>query len=675
MSIFFSPARKLMDRLHCPAKFGLIGAMALGAIALLFYLLASSLQTLIDSNRRELLGVEMAKPFLKVVQLTQQHRALSAGLLGGASGMGEKRAAKEAEVIAAIQAMDAVDAREGGVLQSSAAWRKVKERWELLRSTGLAMSVGENTAAHTALVAEMLGFLGLINENSGLILDPEFDSYYLMDTAMIRLPDLLERIGQVRALGMGALSGRELSEAGQIDFGARIGIMKKVEDDLLHNLNRSAFYNPALARRFESFAEELGSANGEVLRIVRSDIVQRKFETLPRVYYDKTTATIDIGYRQLNEVLFPTLEELLHARIDRQTSQYRWSLAGALLVILGVVYLTVGLYLGILGGIRSLAEGSGRVAGGDLTAPIVLASQDELRIAADQFNVMIEAVSQLIRNVQTGAAEVSSAAVSLALTSDRVSRGSSQQTDAATGMAAAVQQMTFSVGEITRHADEAQAISNKSGALSTHGQQVVGKTVEEMSAIAEMVNGSALIIRELGKQSEQISSIVNVIREIADQTNLLALNAAIEAARAGEAGRGFAVVADEVRKLAERTGKATKEIGGMIAAVQHGTSDAVASMEAGVARVGQGVLLARQAGDSIGQISAGASQVVVVIGDISTALKEQREASGEIAVNVERIAEMAEKNHATVAEATLTAQKLERLAGTLQGEIGRFRTR
>lgn len=194
-----------------------------------------------------------------------------------------------------------------------------------------------------------------------------------------------------------------------------------------------------------------------------------------------------------------------------------------------------------------------------------------------------------------------------------------------------------------------------------------------MHRIAESVEQSAQLIEDLGRQSDRISAIVNVIKDIADQTNLLALNAAIEAARAGETGRGFAVVADEVRKLAERTTQSTQDIAAMIDAIQNGTAQAVDSMHAGVERVAGGVELAKRAGKAMEEIHSGAQRVAQTVSDISLALKEQSAASSEIAVNVEKIAQMAEENNAAVAGTTGTARELERLAEGLQAEIRRYK--
>jgi len=194
-----------------------------------------------------------------------------------------------------------------------------------------------------------------------------------------------------------------------------------------------------------------------------------------------------------------------------------------------------------------------------------------------------------------------------------------------------------------------------------------------MAAIAEGARESSGIVSELGGLSTEITGIVKVIKEIADQTNLLALNAAIEAARAGEQGRGFAVVADEVRKLAERTADSTQQIGDMIQRIQSGTRRAVDAMETGVSRATQGEEMARRAGEAIDQIEQRAGEVMRAVSEIQLSLTEQSAAARDVATRVERIAQMTETNSSASRQTSTTAQNVSQLAGQLNETVAGFR--
>ena len=314
-----------------------------------------------------------------------------------------------------------------------------------------------------------------------------------------------------------------------------------------------------------------------------------------------------------------------------------------------------------------------RVADGDLTSRIEVKSSDEIGMLMQALKEMNDNLSNLIKDARKNAEEVFSASSELAASASQVAAGSQAQSEAASSMAAAVEEMTVSVTQIADHANEAHTIAKESSALATTGGNVIHGTISEMKGIAESVNESSRIVQELAKQSEQISGIVKIIKEVAEQTNLLALNAAIEAARAGEQGRGFAVVADEVRKLAERTSLSTIEISDVIGKIQGSINDATESLHSGVEMANQGMEKARQAGDSVSQINTGSQRVVGTVNDISSALKEQSVATNEIAKSVEKVAQMAEENSFAVEETAKTAHHLEQLSTMLQVTVGRFK--
>lgn len=312
------------------------------------------------------------------------------------------------------------------------------------------------------------------------------------------------------------------------------------------------------------------------------------------------------------------------------------------------------------------------IADGRLDNKIEPKGNDEVSTLQHAFVAMQDRLRGMIREIRFSAEQLVGAADSISTASLQLSTSAQEQSHSASSMAATVEELTVSINHVSDNAVEAHAQSTESGRQSSEGGSVIQETLERMNLIADTVEASASQISDLDSHAEQISSIVSVIKSIAEQTNLLALNAAIEAARAGEQGRGFAVVADEVRLLAQRTGNSTQEITEMVKRIQTGTRDAVGQMEVGVHQVKGGVELAQRAGDAIVNIRQSSGDVVRMVDQISLALREQTAASQDVARNVERIAQMSQQNSQAVEQTTETATTLQQLAQGLHKQVNVF---
>lgn len=311
-----------------------------------------------------------------------------------------------------------------------------------------------------------------------------------------------------------------------------------------------------------------------------------------------------------------------------------------------------------------------RAAAGDLTVDIGTAAPDSVLGGLSR---MLRSIREMVAQIASGAQTLKETAESISHASGQVATASHHQADSTSSMAAAIEQMTVSINHISDSARETEEDSSSAATLAQGGEQKVDTATKEMQLIASTVSTAAEKIRSLETRTHEISSIAGVIKEIAAQTNLLALNAAIEAARAGEQGRGFAVVADEVRKLAERTSAATEEINSMLVAIQGDTASAVGTMDMALPQVARGVNLAQEAAQSLRDIRDGASNTLARIRDVAMATREQSAASNAIAQQVESIAQMVEETSASMQQTAESAQRLEGVARELGSLVARFR--
>lgn len=314
-----------------------------------------------------------------------------------------------------------------------------------------------------------------------------------------------------------------------------------------------------------------------------------------------------------------------------------------------------------------------KMATGDLTVRITADYKNQLQGLKNAINALGDSMGQILRDVSDAVAATASASSQISSSTEELAAGAQEQSAQASEVASAINEMTSTILQTANYASTAAESAKHAGTIANEGGSSVQASIQGMGRISDVVLRAAETVQKLGKGSEQIGEIIQVIDDIADQTNLLALNAAIEAARAGEQGRGFAVVADEVRKLAERTTKATKEIATMIRTIQLDTEEAVVSMNEGTKEVEIGKNLAVQSGKSLGDIVKAANSVVDVVTQVAAASEEQSSAAEQITKNIESISTVTHESAAGTQQIARAAEDLNRLTENLQRLIAQFK--
>lgn len=350
------------------------------------------------------------------------------------------------------------------------------------------------------------------------------------------------------------------------------------------------------------------------------------------------------------------------------------STGAAFLVLAVVMSFAVSTVLGrkVTGPLESAIRLAQKVANGDLTTNIQVRGNDETSHLLQALRDMQVQLREIVSIIAREAGQLSDTAAAMSNTAQEIKQNAIKESDLSSATAAAVEEMTVSLEMVSGNVNVAHEMAENASSQSVRGQQLVNEASTEINHIADTVREFDGTIRTLQQQSSQISGIANVIKEIADQTNLLALNAAIEAARAGEQGRGFAVVADEVRKLAERTSGATSEIKSMIDSIQGHTDNAVSTISSGTAMVDSGVQLINGIVAPLEELKQGASVSLDKLRELTVSAREQTSSATLIAQNVEILASMSEKNAVLMSGAADSAARLEQLATSLKQAVARF---
>ncbi len=571
---------------------------------------------------------------------------------------------------------------------------------------GLKTGTADLTAIEDAKSLERLDQIGVKWEAMRKALDEAMEKGDKLNAIMIELEDstypMVEKIGGVVK---GFVDLRDPSLIKNIDSAGQLATMTIGSSFLMERYSRTNNDLEKISALIEKNQTEIestinGLRNGSValgLRPVPNRDISEKLRDAEDLWVKRKNLVADgvkakdgflLKVHELSNVHTPGMSEAADALSKQLALTARGSAFKGIMVMAVAVLLSIGVAMvfmwsmnaHLMKPIMRVKETVEDISNGDLTrrAGIKVSFmghelKDEITALGDSVDAMAGQMSQVIGRITDSSNLLASASEELSCSATQISEGANKQSGQTVQIATAMEEMNATVIEVAKNSQQVSESARNAQGIATKGGDVVSQAITAMQEVAESTSVTADTIKSLGKSSEEIGTIVSVINDIADQTNLLALNAAIEAARAGEQGRGFAVVADEVRKLAERTTKATKEISEMIRTIQSETGKAVVAMAEGTDKVENGVRLANEAGDALKQIVSGVENVTDMISQIATSAEEQSATTDEISRNMDSIAEVAKSNVGAIGEVSKATDEMAHLASELKDLVSGFR--
>ncbi len=530
------------------------------------------------------------------------------------------------------------------------------------QASQFSISTTESTAFFTGNIEGLMNVMSTAAEHNK---DPAIAKKLLTYHAFANAK---ENAGQERALTVAAFVANKVEPA---QYRAMLGKIFKQEAYLdIFTDSASGQEKAALKAALE------GEAAKEVQRmrgIIAERSVQGGFDVDPAAWFKQSTDKIN-GLYGVEQLLTKNVNADVSSRLASNRMLFLAQLLLAALAVVITLAVSAWVARGVSGPLKAVVDAAEyAVAHDDFACGIPEKGTQETARVGQAINLLMEKFRNIILQTTRSSEGIADASGELATSSSQVNRSSSAQADAASSVAAAIEEVSVSVSETAANARTAGEIVEKSLAGTERALAVMIETVQNVNGIATLIRESGDKVGRLDESSKRIGGIVQVIKEVADQTNLLALNAAIEAARAGEQGRGFAVVADEVRKLAERTSKATGEIAALIGDIQSHIGGTVTGMQKANTQVAESLELVGRTETALHRIGDDSREVANNVQSIADAVREQDAAIHQVAGNVEKIAQMAEENSAAAASSSDTAIRLDRLSGALRDSVVRFK--
>ncbi|MCF5842234.1 methyl-accepting chemotaxis protein [Aeromonas veronii] len=666
MKWIFNPAIRLGNQLSFKYKFLLWSCLMLLPLA---YSMTNLLGRLQDDNvqaNRELAGVVNLTPVPAIEQALLTHRNLVTRHAYEVDPVGDD------QVKAAAQTVDQSLQAFANTRQPPPSFEVIQQGWAALQSEAGKLEVEQSNLRHDKLLTEVRHLYKHITASSSLIQDPALGTYYMVILASERLPQLRDLLAQVRDRAATIADFGLFQAEGYSGLRFRLDLISATLQELEADLTLLYQMEPA-------YRAELGQQTDALIQLVRQGVETMENKMMKDQLVQLSTKEVQALGDKMDEAITALagqvrqrLEADLHQRLTANQRHFWWVTAPLTASLLLYLYLMIGAYLSLRDTVGRVRDIAARVNAQDLSQHIEIVGQDELAAISRDYNVTLETLRTLMLRVRENGVTVVESATEIEARTCRSQEVIADQQGETHQVATAIKELAATSQDMAGNALQAARMTQEAQNVVGQGEDVVERTIRAIDHINREVLRTADTIGQLEQQCSQIGGVISVIRGIAEQTNLLALNAAIEAARAGEQGRGFAVVADEVRSLANRTQGATVEIQQMIEQLQSGARASVTAMSAASHEAQEGVGLAQEAKQAFGAITEKVDRMVDTNAIIASAIEQQGAVVNEIERNVVRISDGSDEALQVANAARDAARQIHQLTEQLRAMVQSF---